>query len=122
MLFLINRVWPLLNLLPIWPLDGGLILRDLCERWLGVPGSAVALGVCLFVPALLALGLGQWINALTPLSYDPRLSVPLQMACILLLFCLVFVVSAFAELRRDYQRSRNAAITPGKRDNGSSAV
>jgi Zn-dependent protease len=114
MLFWINLVWPLLNVLPIWPLDGGLILRDLLDSWLGVPGSAIALAVCLFVPGVLALGLGQWISFLAPGSYDPRLTVSLQMACLLELFCLVFVVKAFAELGVDYRRSRSPTPGPGK--------
>jgi stage IV sporulation protein FB len=113
-LFLINLVWPLLNLLPIWPLDGGLILRDLLDSWLGVPGSAMALAVCLFVPGVLAVGLGQWINFLAPGTYDPRLSVSLQMACLLMFFCLVFVVKAFSELGVDYRRSRSPTPAPGK--------
>ena len=29
----INLYWPLLNLLPIWPLDGGMVTRDVCT-WL----------------------------------------------------------------------------------------
>lgn len=35
MLLAINLWWPLLNLLPIWPLDGGMVTRDLCEGGLG---------------------------------------------------------------------------------------
>jgi Zn-dependent protease len=33
----INLVWPILNLVPIWPLDGGKVCRELCE-W-RMPGS-----------------------------------------------------------------------------------
>jgi len=31
MLWNINLFWPLLNLMPIWPLDGGQVTRELCE-------------------------------------------------------------------------------------------
>ena len=31
MLFQINLLWPVLNLLPIWPLDGGQIAREVCQ-------------------------------------------------------------------------------------------
>jgi Zn-dependent protease len=29
----INLYWPLLNLLPIWPLDGGKVTRELCTAF-----------------------------------------------------------------------------------------
>jgi Zn-dependent protease len=35
----INLFWPLLNLLPIWPLDGGKVARELCT-WVS-PGNGV---------------------------------------------------------------------------------
>ena len=31
-LMFVNLVWPLLNLLPIWPLDGGQVAKELCQR------------------------------------------------------------------------------------------
>jgi Zn-dependent protease len=37
MLSFINLWWPILNLLPVWPLDGGRITRELCEA--GSPRS-----------------------------------------------------------------------------------
>jgi Zn-dependent protease len=33
MLLWINLYWPLLNLLPVWPLDGGMVAREFCD-WL----------------------------------------------------------------------------------------
>src|SRR5262245_2940933 len=33
MLLEINIFWPVLNLLPIWPLDGGKVIRELCEAF-----------------------------------------------------------------------------------------
>jgi Zn-dependent protease len=55
MLLAINFFWPLLNLLPIWPLDGGQISRDLLEGLLGARGTSLALGVSLVVAGLLAI-------------------------------------------------------------------
>jgi Zn-dependent protease len=55
MLYLINLFWPLLNLLPIWPLDGGQISRDLLEGLLGSRGTSLALGLSLVVAGLLAV-------------------------------------------------------------------
>jgi stage IV sporulation protein FB len=55
MLFEINFFWSLLNLLPIWPLDGGQVTRETCEGWLGERGTSFALGLSLVVAGLFAL-------------------------------------------------------------------
>ena len=39
-LLYINIVWALLNLLPIWPLDGGHICRAVCHLLIGDPAAA----------------------------------------------------------------------------------
>jgi stage IV sporulation protein FB len=54
-LFIINLFWPVLNLLPIWPLDGGQISREVFGRVMGDRGVRVALGLSLVVAALLAI-------------------------------------------------------------------
>lgn len=54
-LIFINLFWPLLNLLPIWPLDGGQITREACVGLLRERGVSVALGISMVVAALLAL-------------------------------------------------------------------
>ncbi len=54
-LFEINLFWPVLNLLPIWPLDGGQISREVFGRVMGERGVRVALGLSLVVAALLAI-------------------------------------------------------------------
>jgi Zn-dependent protease len=105
MLFLINLTWLLLNLVPLWPLDGGLISRELCEALFGPRGRAVALGACLFVPGLLALRIGQRVQALLPSRYQPRVGVELQMDGILLIFCAAFIGSGFRALRSERRRS-----------------
>jgi stage IV sporulation protein FB len=51
----INLFWPLLNLLPIWPLDGGRVSRDLFDWILPRRGVAVSLGVSLVIAGLLAI-------------------------------------------------------------------
>jgi Zn-dependent protease len=55
MLLLINLFWPLLNLLPVWPLDGGQIARELFEAVWKERGFAYALLVSGIVAAVLAL-------------------------------------------------------------------
>jgi stage IV sporulation protein FB len=54
-LIFINLMWGLMNLLPIWPLDGGQISRD---AWLGVSpdaGLTRSLGLSMVVSGLLAI-------------------------------------------------------------------
>jgi Zn-dependent protease len=54
-LFEINLFWALLNLLPIWPLDGGQVTRDFLT-WLSPPnGLRLSLGISLLVSGLLAI-------------------------------------------------------------------
>src|SRR5207253_10968886 len=54
-LFWINLFWGLMNLLPIWPLDGGQISRDFLS-WL-VPGNGLrfALGISFLLAAVIAI-------------------------------------------------------------------
>ena len=54
-LLLINLVWPLFNLLPIWPLDGGQVCRELCEGLMPHRGARVALGISLVLAGLIAV-------------------------------------------------------------------
>lgn len=54
-LIFINLIWGLLNLLPIWPLDGGQISRD---AWTGVApdvGLSRSLGLSMLVAGILAI-------------------------------------------------------------------
>ena len=55
MLFEINLLWPLLNLMPIWPLDGGQITRETCQALEQERGTAISLGISMVVSGLFAL-------------------------------------------------------------------
>jgi stage IV sporulation protein FB len=55
MLFEINLLWPLLNLLPIWPLDGGQISREICQGLSRERGTSFSLGISMVVSGVLAL-------------------------------------------------------------------
>jgi Zn-dependent protease len=55
MLYVINLYWPLLNLLPIWPLDGGQVSRDLLDWLLPGRGIRVSLGISLVVSGAIAV-------------------------------------------------------------------
>lgn len=57
MLVLMNLAWAVLNLLPIWPLDGGQITREVCEAVQGRRGMTTALTISIVVSGTLAIGL-----------------------------------------------------------------
>ena len=54
MLFEINLLWPLLNLLPIWPLDGGQIAREVFQGVMRERGTVVSLGISMVTAGFLA--------------------------------------------------------------------
>jgi stage IV sporulation protein FB len=55
MLSYINLFWPLLNLLPLWPLDGGQITREVCQVAFPRKGTSVSLWISAIVSGSLAL-------------------------------------------------------------------
>ncbi len=55
MLVEINLYWALLNLLPVWPLDGGQITRTILDAFMPGRGIRVALGISMFVAGLMAV-------------------------------------------------------------------
>jgi stage IV sporulation protein FB len=50
----INLYWPLLNLLPIWPLDGGKVTREICSA-LSRDGVRISLGISIAVAGFIAV-------------------------------------------------------------------
>ena len=53
--FIVNLFWPILNLLPVWPLDGGRISRETFEWLIPRNGTGVSLIVSFIVAAFLAI-------------------------------------------------------------------
>jgi Zn-dependent protease len=54
-LVLINWFWALFNLLPVWPLDGGQISREICVKIFPRRGLRISLGISFVVALVLAL-------------------------------------------------------------------
>jgi Zn-dependent protease len=54
-LIFINLLWGLVNLLPVWPLDGGQISRDVCTGVSPDRGLNISLGLSLVIAGVLAL-------------------------------------------------------------------
>lgn len=51
----INLVWTILNLFPVFPLDGGKLVMILLEKMFGIKGGRIAYGVSFVTAALFAL-------------------------------------------------------------------
>ena len=51
----INLFWGILNLLPIWPLDGGQISKDFLDGLIRQSGGRIALGISLVLSGFLAI-------------------------------------------------------------------
>jgi Zn-dependent protease len=54
-MIIVNLAWGVLNLLPIWPLDGGRISRDALDGLFPQHGARVALGISFVLAAVLAI-------------------------------------------------------------------
>lgn len=54
-LIFINLFWGLVNLLPVWPLDGGQISRDVCDAVAPGRGLSASLGISLVTAGLIAV-------------------------------------------------------------------
>lgn len=55
MLLFMNLFWSLLNLIPVFPLDGGQISREVCTLFLGRNGFRFSLGLSFVLAGLIAL-------------------------------------------------------------------
>jgi Zn-dependent protease len=54
-LLFVNLIWPLFNLLPVWPLDGGMVSREVCTWFSPRGGLRFSLGLSIAVAAVLAI-------------------------------------------------------------------
>lgn len=100
-LLFINLIWPILNLLPIWPLDGGQITREVCQAIMPQRGTAFSLGISLVVSGLLAahMLMATWGRPLLP--YVPAFGM------FTAFFFAMFCVSSFAALQAENERRRH---------------
>lgn len=101
MLWFINLYWPILNLLPILPLDGGQIARDVCLLIFGRNGLVVALVLSATVSGLLALHclLAEYRQPLIPyLAFGGIMPA---------IFFALFCISSLQALQIENERNRN---------------
>jgi Zn-dependent protease len=100
-LFLFNVWWGILNLLPIWPLDGGQVSRDVFEWLMPRGGVSAALGISLVCSGLLTA------NAVLAWQGHPILPrwVPAGDFLFVLLFGLL-AIGSFQALQEEHSRSK----------------
>ncbi len=101
----INLGWGLLNLLPIWPLDGGQVSRDLLNWFSPEKGARTAYGVSFLVAGLLALNAAvlTWGHRSLPLfDMIPYLDNLGDFYVVVLFGCLAF--NSYQLLQMESQR------------------
>jgi Zn-dependent protease len=101
MLIRINLIWPLLNLLPIWPLDGGQITREICQAMMPLRGIAFSLGLSMVVSGLLAVHMFMGTQGRPILPYVPIFG--LWTAIFFAMFC----ISSFQALQAENDHRRD---------------
>ena len=100
-LMLINALWGLLNVLPLWPLDGGRIAVEVGEALLGHRGQTLALLLSLLVCLLMTLSVIVWGRLSLTNPFDERYRIYLTFFCVMALYCYVFWLVTFRALWGD---------------------
>lgn len=98
LLLWVNAFWCLLNLLPLWPLDGGRLAVELGDAVLGRRGQTLALLLSLAITVGLIVFVGLWMRVTLVNRFDPAYPVYFVYFCILALYCYAFWLSAFRAL------------------------
>jgi Zn-dependent protease len=99
--FVINALWAFLNVLPLWPLDGGRVAVDIGEGLLGRRGQIAALLVSLLVCLLLSFTVIMWGWLSLTNRFDPHYPLYLLYFCIQSLYCYFLWLSTFRALWGD---------------------
>ncbi len=104
MLVEINLFWPILNLLPIWPLDGGQITRELFEAVVGPRGIGYSLIVSMIFSGVMAVHCLLVANNRAPLIRLPYIE---HMGSMYMgLFFAFFAMTSFQAYQIEGQRRR----------------
>jgi stage IV sporulation protein FB len=101
MLHLINLFWPIVNLLPIWPLDGGMITREICEAVWRSRGVRISLIISASVASVLALHVLMCANGRPLIPYIPK-----SKDMFLAFFFALFAITSIQALQLESQRPR----------------
>jgi Zn-dependent protease len=94
----INLIWPLFNLLPIFPLDGGQVSREVCQGVSPRQGASFALGLSMVLAAAIA------IHAL--LGPRSPLHLPIPTGQYTAILFALLAVTSFQALQMENERQR----------------
>ncbi len=98
LLMWINAFWAVLNLLPLWPLDGGQCAVEIGDALLGRRGQTAALLLSLLVCLLLSFTVVGWARYNLTNRFDPRYPLYFSYFFIQALYCYFFWMSTFRAL------------------------
>jgi Zn-dependent protease len=93
----VNGYWALLNLAPLWPLDGGRMACEIGEGLFGRRGVAAALILSLAFAGLLALSVMLEMRQRYAYPVGERYFLDQQRLSVLLFFCFLFWLRGFRE-------------------------
>lgn len=96
-----NARWCLLNMLPLWPLDGGRIAVEIGDALLGRRGQTLALLLSLLMCLLLTATVVVWGRLALIDRFDPHYRVHLSYFLIMAVYCYVFWLVTFRALWGD---------------------
>jgi Zn-dependent protease len=102
-LWQINLFWPILNLLPIFPLDGGQISREVCQAVSREGGTAFSLGLSMVCAGVLAVHAA--LGEKSPIPYLPRMGMYGAILFGMLAFASFQALQMENERRRHFFRS-----------------
>jgi Zn-dependent protease len=98
LMLMINSFWGVLNLLPLWPLDGGRLAVVIGEAMLGRRGQILALLLSLVITVGLTLFAIGWMHHALIDRFNPHYPVFFVYFCILSLYCYALWLSTFRAL------------------------
>ncbi len=107
MLWIINLFWPILNLLPIWPLDGGQVSRELCEGTWRANGRRYSLIISMVTAIVLALHIILSQNGKPGLIPILNEWFPFTPGLLTAIFFGLFAMQSFQALQEESHRRRN---------------
>jgi stage IV sporulation protein FB len=97
----INLYWSVLNVVPLWPLDGGRMACEIGEGLFGRKGRVAGVVLSIITAGLLAVGLVIQLSWHLRFPYDPRYLLYLEQFIVLLMYAFLLWLRGFRELWPD---------------------